>query len=185
MVNDVLNGLKQDMEKTISSLKHSLMKIRTGRASVGILDGIMAEYYGTPTPLNQLATLATPEPRLISIQPWDKEALTAIEKAIQKSDLGLTPINDGKIIRVPIPQLTEERRKDLCKSVKRLAEEFRVEIRNHRRDANAMLKDLEKEKEINKDDLDGGLAKVQDSTDKFIKEIDTISANKEKEIMEI
>ncbi len=185
MVNDVLSGLKQDMEKTINSLKHSFVKIRTGRASVGILDGIMADYYGTPTPLNQLATLATPEPRLISIQPWDKEALSAIEKAIQKSDLGLTPINDGKIIRVPIPPLTEERRKDLCKSVKRLAEEYRVEIRNHRRDANAMLKDLEKDKEINKDELENGLTKVQEFTDKFIKDIDTISANKEKEIMEI
>ncbi len=153
MVNEIINDMKRDMVKSVESMRQSLMKVRTGRASIGILDGIMVDYYGTPTPLNQLATLAAPEPRLITIQPWDKGALVSIEKAILKSDLGLTPNNDGKIIRVPIPPLNEERRRDLVKMVKKMAEDFRIEIRNHRRDANALLKDLEKEKEINKDDL--------------------------------
>jgi ribosome recycling factor len=145
----------------------------------------MVDYYGTPTPLNQLATLAAPEPRLITIQPWDKGALVSIEKAILKSDLGLTPNNDGKIIRVPIPPLNEERRRDLVKMVKKMAEDFRIEIRNHRRDANALLKDLEKEKEINKDDLKASQDKVQDLTDDSIKQIDDLLAVKEKEILEI
>jgi ribosome recycling factor len=166
-------------------MKQSLMKVRTGRASIGILDGIMVDYYGTPTPLNQLATLAVPEPRLITIQPWDKGALVSIEKAILKSELGLTPNNDGKVIRVPIPPLNEERRRDLVKMVKKMAEEFRIEVRNHRRDANAMLKDLEKEKEINKDDLKASQDKVQDLTDDSIKQIDDLLAVKEKEILEI
>jgi ribosome recycling factor len=185
MVNEIINDMKRDMVKSVESMRQSLMKVRTGRASIGILDGIRGDYYGPPTPLNQLATLAAPEPRLITIQPWDKGALVSIEKAILKSDLGLTPNNDGKIIRVPIPPLNEERRRDLVKMVKKMAEDFRIEIRNHRRDANALLKDLEKEKEINKDDLKASQDKVQDLTDDSIKQIDDLLAVKEKEILEI
>jgi len=185
MINDILNDLKKDMEKSIHALEHSLIKIRTGKASVGILEGIMVDYYGSPTPLNQLSTLATPEPRLITIQPWDTSATSAIEKAVLKSDLGLTPANDGKIIRIPIPPLTEERRRDLVKVIKKSGEDFRIEMRNHRRDANNLLKELEKEKEINKDELKNSLDNVQKVTDNFIKSIDAIISDKEKEIMEI
>lgn len=185
MVDEIFNDMKHGMIKTIDSMKGSLQKVRTGRASIGILDGIMVDYYGTPTPMNQLATLAVPEARLITIQPWDKGALALIEKAILKSELGLTPNNDGRIIRVPIPPLNEERRRDLVKMIKKTAEEFRVEIRNHRRDANALLKDLEKEKDINKDDLKSAQDKVQDLTDNYIKQIDELLAAKEKEIMEV
>ncbi|HPI93155.1 MAG TPA: ribosome recycling factor [Deltaproteobacteria bacterium] len=185
MVDEIINDMKRGMNKTIDAMKGSLQKVRTGRASIGILDGIMVDYYGTPTPLNQLATLAVPEARLINIQPWDKGALAPIEKAILKSELGLTPNNDGRIIRVPIPPLNEERRRDLVKMVKKTAEEYRIEVRNHRRDANALLKDLEKEKEINKDELKAAQDKVQDLTDGSIKQIDELLAGKEKEIMEV
>lgn len=185
MVDDVINDMKRDMAKTVDAMKSQLQKVRTGRASIGLLDGIMVDYYGTPTPLNQLATLSVPEPRLITIQPWDKTALTPIEKAILKSELGLTPNNDGKIIRVPIPPLNEERRRELVKTIKKNAEDFRIEIRNHRRDANALLKDLEKEKQINKDELKSAQDKVQEITDSYIKQIDDLVASKEKEIMEV
>ncbi|MCE5274471.1 MAG: ribosome recycling factor [Deltaproteobacteria bacterium] len=185
MIDEIMNDMKKDMATSVESMKQAMMKVRTGRASISILDGIIVDYYGTHTPLNQLATLAVPEPRLISIQPWDKGALSGIEKAILRSELGLTPNNDGKIIRVPIPPLNEERRRDLVKMVKKTAEDFRVEIRNHRRDANSLLKELEKEKEINKDDLKTSQDKVQDLTDSHIKQIDEILAVKEKEIMEI
>ncbi len=185
MVDEILNDMKHGMNKTVDSMKGSLQKVRTGRASIGILDGIMVDYYGTPTPMNQLATMAVPEARLITIQPWDKGALAPIEKAIMKSELGLTPNNDGRIIRVPIPPLNEERRRDLVKMIKKTAEEFRVEARNHRRDANTLLKDLEKEKEINKDELKVAQDKVQDLTDNCIKLIDEQLAIKEKEIMEV
>ncbi|MCU0577572.1 MAG: ribosome recycling factor [Desulfobacterota bacterium] len=177
--------MKHDISKTVDAMRSSLQKVRTGRASIGILDGIMVDYYGTPTPLNQLATLAVPEARLITIQPWDKGALSPIEKAILKSELGLTPNNDGRIIRVPIPPLNEERRRDLVKMVKKNAEEYRIEVRNHRRDANALLKELEKEKEINKDELKVAQDKVQELTDNSIKQIDELLAAKEKEIMEV
>ncbi len=185
MLNEVLDEMKKDMEKSLGAMKLSLQKVRTGRASIGILDGIMVDYYGTITPLKQLATLAVPESRLITIAPWDKGAITSIEKAIMKSELGLTPANDGKIIRVPIPPLNEERRRDLVKMVKKTAEEYRVEIRNHRRDANAMLKDLEKDKEISQDEMKVGQEKVQELTDAYVKKVDSVLADKEKEIMEI
>jgi ribosome recycling factor len=185
MMNEVLDEVKKDMSKTVSVMKQALQKVRTGRASIGIFDGIMVDYYGTPTPLKQLATLAVPEPRLITIQPWDKGAISGIEKAILKSELGLTPANDGKIIRVPIPPLNEERRRDLVKMVKKMAEEYRVEIRNHRRDANAMLKDLEKDKEISQDELKLAQDRVQVLTDDHTKQVDVLLAEKEKEIMEI
>jgi ribosome recycling factor len=185
MLNDVLSELKKDMEKSINAMKATLQKVRTGRASIGLLDGIMVDYYGTMTPLKQLATLAVPEPRMITIQPWDKGAIAPIEKAIMKSELGLTPANDGKIIRVPIPPLNEERRRDLVKMVKKSAEDYRVEVRNHRRDANAMLKELEKDKEISQDQLKTGQDKVQELTDEHIRKIDSILSDKEKEIMEV
>lgn len=185
MIKDVLDDLKMEMNKTIDSMKLSLQKVRTGRASIGILDSIMVDYYGTMTPLKQLATLAVPEPRLISISPWDKGAISPIEKAIMKSEIGLTPANDGKLIRVPIPPLNEERRRDLVKMVKKMAEEYRVEVRNHRRDANALLKDLEKDKAISLDEQKSAQDKVQDFTDEHIRKIDQILADKEKEIMEI
>ncbi|MEN6474487.1 MAG: ribosome recycling factor [Syntrophaceae bacterium] len=185
MTKEVLDDVKQQMAKAVDSMKNALVKVRTGRASIGILDGIMADYYGTLTPMNQLATLATPEARLITIQPWDKGAFAAIEKAILKSDLGLTPMNDGKIIRVPIPPLNEERRRDLVKHCKKLAEDFKIEVRNQRRDANALLKDMEKEKEINKDELAKAQDDVQALTDDHIKKIDNLLADKEREIMEV
>ena len=185
MIKDVMTDMKNGMSKSIDSMKHQLTKIRTGRASIGILDGIMVDYYGSMTPLNQLASLTAPEPRLLTIQPWDKGALTPIEKAVMKSELGLTPSNDGKIIRIPIPPLNEERRRDLVKQVKKIAEEFKVEIRNKRRDANAMVKDLEKDKEITKDEMDKALTDVQTSTDDFIKKVDLLVVEKEKEIMEV
>ena len=185
MVDEIITDMKRDMSKTIDAMKASLQKVRTGRASIGILDGIMVDYYGTLTPLNQLASLAVPEARLIAIQPWDKGALAPIEKAILKSELGLTPNNDGRIIRIPIPPLNEERRRDLVKMVKKNAEDYRIEVRNHRRDANALLKDLEKEKEINKDELKVAQDKVQELTDGSIKQIDELLAAKEKEIMEV
>ncbi|MBN1636057.1 MAG: ribosome recycling factor [Deltaproteobacteria bacterium] len=185
MVTEVLNELKQNMENTVSALRQSLVKLRTGRASIGIMDGIMVDYYGNATPLNQLATLAVPEPRLITMQPWDKGALASIEKAILKSELGLTPNNDGKIIRVPIPPLNEERRRDLVRHIKKVSEEYKIEIRKHRRDAIAILKDLEKEKEINQDELKRAQDLVQKSTDQFISNIDVLISQKEHEIMEI
>jgi ribosome recycling factor len=180
-----MNDMKASITKTIEAMKTALQKVRTGRASIGILDGIMVDYYGTPTPLNQLASMAVPEARLITIQPWDKGAMAPIEKAIMKSELGLMPNNDGKIIRIPIPPLNEERRRELVKMIKKNAEDYRIEIRNHRRDANAMLKDLEKDKEINKDELKVYQDKVQELTDSSIKQIDELLAAKEKEIMEV
>ena len=150
-----------------------------------MLDGIRVSYYDTPTPLNQMASLAVPEPRLIVIQPWDKTAIEDIEKAILKSELGLTPMNDGKVIRIAIPSLTEERRKELVKVARKMAEDNKVAIRNIRRDANEMLKDLKKEKEITEDDLFRSQDEVQKVTDQFISEVDELCATKEKEILEI
>ncbi len=185
MLQDILNETKQDMTKAIESFKKAMMKVRTGRASINIFDGVIVDYYGSPTPLNQLATLSAPEPRLLTIQPWDKGALDPIEKALFKSDLGLTPANDGTIIRVPVPPLTEERRREIVKKVKQASEDYKVEVRNHRRSANATLKELEKEKEINQDDLKKAQDKVQEYTDESIKRIDALLASKEKEIMEV
>lgn len=185
MVDEIISEMKRDMSRTVDAMKAQLQKVRTGRASIGILDGIMVDYYGTPTPLNQLATLSVPEARLITIQPWDKGAMGPIEKAILKSELGLTPNNDGRIIRIPIPPLNEERRRELVKAIRKNAEDFRIEIRNHRRDANALLKDLEKDKEINKDELKAAQDRVQELTSDYIRRIDDLLASKEKEIMEV
>ncbi len=176
---------KGRMQKSIEALKGELNRVRTGRASIALLDGIKIDYYGTPTPLNQVATLAVPESRLITIQPWDASIIGDIEKAILKSELGLVPTSDGKIIRISIPQLTEERRKELVKVVKRLGENAKIAIRNIRRDANDFVKKKEKEKEISQDEMKKNQEEIQKMTDDFIAEIDSLVAAKEKEIMEI
>ena len=185
MLEDVLTEMKLAMDKSIEALKKDLKRIRTGRASLALLDGMTPNYYGTPTPLNQLATLSIPEPRQIAIQPWDSQAVPEIEKAILKSDLGLNPSNDGKVIRVVLPPLTSERRKDLVKLVKKMGEEFKVQIRNHRRDTNEILKDFKKEKEISEDDLHKAQERVQKNTDDYITKVDLVTTEKESEIMEI
>ncbi|MEJ2233238.1 MAG: ribosome recycling factor [Syntrophobacterales bacterium] len=185
MVDEIFEDLKERMGKSIETLKREYSRLRTGRASISLLDGIRVSYYDTPTPLNQMASLAVPEPRLIVIQPWDKTAIEDIEKAILKSELGLTPINDGKVIRISIPPLTEERRKELVKVARKMSEENKVAIRNIRRDANEMLKDLKTEKEITEDDLYRAQEEVQKTTDQFISQVDELCAAKEKEILEI
>ena len=185
MVEEIFEDLQERMGKSIDSLKREYSRLRTGRASVSLLDGIRVTYYDTPTPLNQMASLAVPEPRLIVIQPWDKTAIGDIEKAILKSELGLTPINDGKVIRIAIPALTEERRKELVKVARKMAEDNKVAIRNIRRDANDMLKDLKTEKEITEDNLYRSQDEVQKITDDFIAQVDELCTAKEKEILEI
>jgi len=177
--------VQKEMDESVSALRKELAKLRTGRASTALLEHIVVEYYGATTPLNQLATLSAPEARLLVIQPFDRSAMVNIEKALLKSDLGLTPNNDGKIIRVPIPQLTEERRKDLVKHVKRIGEEFRVSVRNHRRVAIERLKEAEKKKEITADDFKHGQDRVQKTTDDFIGKIDQVIKAKEAEVMEV
>jgi len=177
--------MSEKMEKSVDSFKKELSKVRTGRASLAIVDDLTVDAYGSSMPLNQVGTLTIPESRLIAIQPWDPQMLPAIEKAILKSDVGLTPVNDGKIIRLNIPQLTEERRKELVKSVKKTAEEFRVAIRSIRREAIDTLKKQKKSKEISEDDLFKLQDEAQAETDASIKNIDDITASKEKEVMEI
>jgi len=185
MVDEIFEDLNDRMGKSVEALKREYSRLRTGRASVSLLDGIRVSYYDTPTPLNQMASLAVPEPRLIVIQPWDKTAIGDIEKAILKSELGLTPMNDGKIIRIAIPSLTEERRKELVKVARKMAEDNKVAVRNIRRDANEMLKDLKKEKEITEDDLYRSQEEVQKITDQFISQVDELCSAKEEEILEI
>lgn len=172
------------MKKAVEATVREFAGVRTGRASAALVQGITVDYYGTPTPLQQVATVATPETRLLTIQPWDQSLVPAVEKAILKSDLGITPANDGRIIRIAIPPLTEERRKDLVRIVRRMTEEGRVAIRNIRRDANEKLKALEKQKQISGDDLKKTIDSVQKLTDKYIREIDMALASKEKEILE-
>ena len=185
MSKQVIDQTKERMVKAIQALSRELSTIRAGRASSSLLDKITVEYYGAQTPINQIAGIATPEARLLTIQPYDKTALGDIEKAIQKSDLGITPTNDGSLIRIAIPALTEERRKDLVKLVKKEAEEAKVGIRNIRRDANEELKKLEKKKEITEDDLRGFSDDVQKLTDDHIVQIDQVAKDKEKEILEV
>jgi ribosome recycling factor len=184
MLDDIYQDTRESMEKTITSLNNELNRVRTGRANLSLLDGIRVDYYGTLTPLNQMASLSVPESRLITIQPWDATVIKEIEKAILKSDLGLTPSNDGKIIRIAIPPLTEERRKQLAKSVHKTCEDHKVAIRNLRRDANEMLKSLKKDGDLSEDDAFRGQDQVQKITDEFIAQIDTIYKDKEKEILE-
>ena len=176
---------KNRMQKSIDSLEKDFSKLRTGRASTALVDGIKVEYYGTPTPLNQVASVSIPDSRTISISPWDRNAFNSIEKAIMKSDLGLTPINDGRAIRINIPPLTEERRRDLVKMAKKYTEEAKVAIRNVRWDVNESLKKLQSAKELSEDDLHKAQEEVQKVTDGFVKKTDAVFAEKEKEIMEI
>lgn len=185
MIQDINNEAKEKMGKTINSLNNELKKVRTGRASLNIFDDIRVDYYGTLTPLNQMATLAVPESRLITIQPWDVSVLKDIEKAILKSNLGLTPSNDGKIIRITIPPLTEERRKEIVKQVNKVCEDYRVAVRNIRRDANDMLKELKKEGDASEDDIFKAQDTIQKFTDDHIQMIDDTFKAKEKEILEI
>jgi len=172
------------MGKSIDALENELKRVRTGRASLNILDGIRVDYYGTQTPLNQMASLSVPESRLIVIQPWDATVIKDIEKALLASDLGLTPSSDGKLIRLAIPPLTEERRKELVKVIGKMCEDYKVAIRNIRRDSNEFLKMAKKEGDISEDDLYKGQDKVQEITDEFVKRIDEIFKEKEKEILE-
>jgi len=184
MINSIYEETKEKMVKAVASLGKDLKKVRTGRASLNILDGIRVDYYGTPTPLNQMASLSIPESRLITIQPWDSTVINDIEKEILKSNLGLTPSNDGKLIRISIPPLTEERRKEIVKIVAKMCEDRKVTIRNIRRDANEMLKELKKEGEIAEDDSFKGQENVQKITDEHIKGVDDTFKEKEKEILE-
>ncbi len=185
MSNDVIDQVNTKMESSVDALKRELVKIRTGRASLALLEGIKVDAYGSMLPVDQVGTLTIPESRMIVIQPWDPQMLPVIEKAILSSDLGLTPANDGKVIRLTIPQLTEERRKELVKQVKKVAEEFKVAIRNVRREANDSLKKMKNDKEISEDDMFRLQEDAQKATDSFIKQIDEIAAGKEKEVMEV
>lgn len=185
MIDEVLDELRQRMAKSEEVLQDDLMSVRTGRASPSLVEKLPVEYYGTMTPLNQMASIAAPEPRLLVIRPWDPSALPDIERAILRSDLGLTPMNDGKLIRLSIPRLTEERRRELVKVVARRVEEARVAIRNLRRDALQDLREFEKEKMISEDEFFRGKDAVQEITDEFIERIDEIGARKEAEVMEI
>lgn len=184
-MNEVIEEMAEKMEASLDAYRRELSKIRTGRASLSLLDGIKVDAYGSPMPLNQVATLTIPESRTIAIQPWDLQQLSAIEKAIFSSDLGLNPVNDGKIIRINIPQLTEERRKELVKLVKKISEEYRVAVRNSRREAIDSLKKQKGNKEISEDDLFRLQDEAQKETDSFINKIDDILAEKEKEVMEV
>ncbi len=184
MLDEVFEDLEKRMEKSLTSLDREFKKVRTGRASVSLLDGIRLDYYGTPTPLNQVASISAPEARLILIQPWDPQVIGDIEKAILKSELGLNPMSDGKILRIAIPPLNEERRKELVKVVKRMAEDAKVALRSIRRDANDMIKDLKKEKEISEDESFRAVDDAQEKTTDFIEKIGEMAEVKEKEILE-
>lgn len=185
MANDIIEQLKGKMDASIEAFKRELIKIRTGRASLSLLDGVMVDAYGAQMPMEQVGTMTIPEPSMIAIKPWDPQMLPAIEKAILASDLGLTPANDGNVIRLSIPPLTEERRKELVKQVKKIGEEFKVAIRNVRREANDTLKKQKKDKEISEDDMFRLQDEAQKATDEFIKQVDEIVSGKEKEVMEV
>ncbi|TFG42643.1 MAG: ribosome recycling factor [Syntrophobacterales bacterium] len=184
MIESVYQDTKENMGKVIEALKKELKRVRTGRASLSLMDGIKVDYYGTLTPLNQLATLAVPESRQITIQPWDTTVIKEIEKAVLKSDLGLTPSSDGKIIRIAIPPLTEQRRKELVKVVHKISEEYKVSVRNLRRDANELIKDIKKDGKISEDDAFKSQEKIQKITDEHISLVDACYKEKEKEILE-
>jgi ribosome recycling factor len=184
-VKDVEVSARSRMEKAVADLQHAMASIRTGRASVSLLDHIRVDYYGTPTPINQVANLHVPEPTLITVQPWDVSQIGAIEKAIRASDLGLNPANDGKLVRIPIPPLNEERRKELVKHLHAVAEDHRVAIRNIRRDSNEAVKKLLKDKKITEDEDRRGHDEIQKMTDLYMQKLDQAARNKEKEILEI
>ena len=184
MLTEIFDQFESECKKTVENLRKEYSRVRTGRASPSLLDGVKVNYYGMPTPLTQVANVTVAEARLLTVAPWEKNLLTDVERAIQASGLGLTPSNDGKIIRIPIPPLTGERRKDLVKQVKKLGEEYKVTIRNHRRDSNDLIKSAKDDKEISEDEQHRALKKVQDETDKYIKALDLVIEEKEKEIME-
>jgi ribosome recycling factor len=185
MIADVKSNASAGMVKALESFKRDLSKVRTGRASLSLLDDIKVDYYGTPTPLNQVGSMAVPEPRLITIQPWEKNLIGEIEKAILKADLGLNPNSDGQVIRLVFPPLTEERRKEMVKQVKRMGEDAKVGIRNVRREANDTLKKLEKDKELTEDEQKRGEKEIQDLTDDYVSRVDKVIEEKEKDLMEI
>ncbi len=185
MIKDILQDAEEKMQKSIEFLTKDLSTLRAGRANPAMVEKIMVDYYGEATPINQLGNITIPEARLLMIQPWDKSIIPAVEKAIFKSDLGITPSNDGNVIRIAIPQLTEERRKDLVKVVKKKGEETKVAIRNIRRESNDMLKMSEKEKLISEDENKKGMDEIQKYTDKYVKQVDGILQAKEKDIMEV
>jgi ribosome recycling factor len=184
-MEDVLSNLRDEMEGTVAALRRDLSRTRTGRASTALLEGIVVDYYGAKTPLNQLASIAVPEPRLLVVQPYDRSVISDVERAILQSDLGLVPMNDGKLIRVPIPELTEERRRELVKHVRKLAEDYRVSLRNHRRDAIDMLKAMVKDKDITEDDLHRGQEKIQEITKDYSEKLEKVLKAKEDEVMEV
>ena len=185
MIQELRKKTNERMQTSIEALKKKFASVRTGRASLSLLDGLTVDYYGTPTPLQQVASLSLPDSRQIAIQPWEQKIISEIEKAIMKSDLGLTPMNDGKLIRINIPALTEERRKQLVKVVKKEAEDAKVAVRNIRRDINEELKKLEKEKHVSEDEIKKEHDEVQKITDSFVKKVDELLEHKEKEIMEV
>ncbi len=184
MIEEIHQEVKDGMQLTLDSLVKEFAGVRTGRATTALVDGILVDYFGVQTQLKQLATISVPESRLIVIQPWDKSVVPEVEKAIQRSNLGLNPVSDGKILRIPVPPLTEERRRDLVKVVKKKAEDRRVSVRNVRRDGNDLLKQMEKDKEISEDDNRRAQERIQKLTDEFIRKVDEVTAKKEKEVME-
>lgn len=184
-MKEVLNKAEEKMQKSVGSLKNEFAAIRAGRANPAVLDKILVDYYGTPTPINQMAAVSVSEARVLVIQPWDKSLIKEIEKAIQASDIGINPANDGSVIRLTFPQLTEDRRKELVKDLKKYGEEAKVAIRSIRRDANDKLKAMKKNSELTEDDLKQGEDKTQKLTDKYIKNIDEVVAEKEKEVLSI
>lgn len=183
--NNVTNETKPKMEAVVEDFKRKLSNVRTGRATVGLLDAVMVDYYGTPTPLNQMASVAVPEPQLLTVQPWDISQVNAVEKAIIGANLGMTPSNDGKIIRLPVPALNEERRKQLAKQIHEIAEEHRVALRNIRHSANDALKKLLKDKLVSEDEERGGLDDVQKMTNTYVGKIDELAKHKEQDIMSV
>ena len=185
MIEDIIKEANQRMSKTIEALHNELKGVRTGRANTSLLDGIMVDYYGSPSALNQVANVAVQDSRTLTVTPWEKTMIAPIEKAIMSSNLGLNPVSAGMVIRIPLPPLTEERRKDLVRLVGQIAENSKIAIRNIRRDANTQLKNLLNDKEITEDDLHGSEKRVQDVTDKFVNQVDDVIADKEKELMEI
>jgi ribosome recycling factor len=185
MLDDIVKELRSSADKALEALRRDLAKVRTGRAHASMLDGIRVDYYGTVTPLSQMATVNVPEPRLITVKPWDKGQVKAVEKAIRESDLHLNPQTDGDLIRIPIPPLTEDRRKELAKVIRKNGEECKVAIRKHRRDALEMADQLEKDGDVSGDDADRGRKKVEDTTAELIKQVDAVVAAKEKDLLEV
>jgi len=185
LIDDVFADLRNGIGKAHDALKRDLARLRTGRASVALLDGVRVDYYGTPTPLSQMASLATPDPRMITIKPWDKSVLHTIEKAIRASDLGVNPVADGDIVRIPIPSLTEERRKDLVKLARKNGEECKVAIRGARREARELLESFDKDGDVPQDEVSAAMKKVEVEVEGGVKKVDEIVAHKEKEILEV